>query len=114
MKLWTEEAVGRLERMGDDLRQRANWALDESGLAFKVTGQGSLFRIMPKASTGDFRSGVPDAQGQAQRRELHLRLLGQGVLTSPTGLGCLSTVMNDGEVTEMVEAIRVSATAMTE
>ncbi len=114
MKLWTEEAVARLDRMGDDLRQRANWALDESGLAFKMTGQGSLFRLMPKASAGDFRSGVPDAQGQAQRRELHLRLLGTGVLTSPTGLGCLSTVMNDGELTEMVEAIRLSATAMTE
>ena len=113
MKLWTKQAVARLEQMGDDLRQRANFALDESGLAFKVTGQGSLFRIMPKASAGDFRSSVPDAAGQVQRRELHLRLLGQGVLTSPTGLGCLSTVMEDGDVTEMVEAIRVSATGMT-
>jgi len=79
-----------------------------------VTGQGSLFRIMPKASAGDYRSSVPDAETLAQRRELHLRLLGRGVLTSPTGLGCLSTVMADGEVTEMVEAIRVSASAMTE
>jgi len=114
MKLWTKETVGRLEQLGDDLRQRANFALDESGLAFKVTGQGSLFRIMPKASAGDYRSSVPDAETLAQRRELHLRLLGRGVLTSPTGLGCLSTVMADGEVTEMVEAIRVSASAMTE
>jgi glutamate-1-semialdehyde aminotransferase len=99
--------------MGDDLRQRANFALDESGLPFKMTGQGSLFRLMPSHSTGDFRSGVPDATEQQQRRELHLRLLGQGVLTSPTGLGCLSTVMDEAEVTEMVEAIRVSATAIT-
>jgi glutamate-1-semialdehyde 2,1-aminomutase len=114
MKLWTEEAVARLERMGDDLRQRANWALDESGLAFKVTGQGSLFRLMPKASGSEYRSTVPDTAGAAQRRELHLRLLGQGVLTSPTGLGCVSTVMSDGEVTEIVEAIRVSASAMTD
>ncbi|HZO24975.1 MAG TPA: aspartate aminotransferase family protein [Chloroflexota bacterium] len=109
MGLWTEGAIARLERLGDDLRQRANWALDESGLAFKVTGQGSLFRIMPKRSGSEFRSSVPDARQQVQRRELHLRLLGQGVLTSPTGLGCLSTVMGDGEVAEMVEAIRVSA-----
>ncbi|MFN8635662.1 MAG: aspartate aminotransferase family protein [Chloroflexota bacterium] len=113
MGLWTEDAVLRLEGLGDDLRQRANFVLDESGLPFKVTGQGSLFRIMPSHSAGDFRSGVPSAGEQVQRRELHLRLLGQGVLTSPTGLGCLSTVMDDGEVTEMVEAIRVSATAMT-
>jgi glutamate-1-semialdehyde 2,1-aminomutase len=112
MRLWTEDAVLRLERLGDDLRQRANFALDESGLPFKVTGQGSLFRIMPSHSAGDFRSSVANADEQLQRRELHLRLLGQGVLTSPTGLGCLSTVMDDAEVTEMVEAIRVSATAM--
>jgi glutamate-1-semialdehyde 2,1-aminomutase len=113
MKLWTEEAIARLEQLGDDLRQRANWALDESGLPFKMTGQGSLFRLMPKQSGGEYRSSVPDARGQTQRRELHLRLLGQGVLTSPTGLGCLSTVMGEGEVTEMVEAIRVSASAVT-
>jgi glutamate-1-semialdehyde 2,1-aminomutase len=112
MALWTEDAVARLEQLGDDLRQRANWALDESGLAFKVAGQGSLFRIMPKRSGAEYRSGVPDARELAQRRELHLRLLGQGVLTSPTGLGCLSTVMSEGEVTEIVEAIRVSATAI--
>jgi glutamate-1-semialdehyde 2,1-aminomutase len=113
MGLWTESAIARLEQLGDDLRQRANWALDESGVPFKVTGQGSLFRIMPKQSGGDFRSSVPDSRQQLQRRELHLRLLGQGVLTSPTGLGCLSTVMGEGEVTEMVEAIRVSASAVT-
>ncbi len=113
MGLWTETAVARLEQMGDDLRQRANFALDESGLPFKVTGHGSLFRIMPKASSGEYRSSVPDATAVAQRRELHLRMLGQGVLTSPTGLGCLSTVMSDNEVTEMVEAVRVSATAIT-
>jgi glutamate-1-semialdehyde 2,1-aminomutase len=114
MGLWTEGAVARLEQLGDDLRQRATWALDESGVPFKVTGQGSLFRIMPKQSAGEYRSSVPDARGQAQRRELHLRLLGNGVLTSPTGLGCLSTVMSENEVTEMVEAIRLSATAMAE
>jgi glutamate-1-semialdehyde 2,1-aminomutase len=104
--------IGRLEQLGDDLRQRANWVLDESGLPFKVTGQGSLFRIMPKASGAEYRSSVADATVQGQRRELHLRLLGQGILTSPTGLGCLSTIMSEGEVTGMVEAIRVSAAAM--
>jgi glutamate-1-semialdehyde 2,1-aminomutase len=112
MRLWTEAAVARLEQLGDDLRQRANWVLDETGVAFKLRGQGSLFRIMPRQSGADYRSGVPGPSALAQRRELHLRLLGQGVLTSPTGLGCLSTVMADGEVTEMVEAIRVAATAM--
>jgi glutamate-1-semialdehyde 2,1-aminomutase len=112
MNLWTEGAIGRLEALGDDLRQRANWVLDESGLPFKVTGQGSLFRIMPKQAGSEYRSSVPNAATQAQRRELHLRLLGQGILTSPTGLGCLSTVMQESEVTSMVEAIRTSANAM--
>ncbi|MCC6174296.1 MAG: aspartate aminotransferase family protein [Chloroflexi bacterium] len=113
MRLWTESAIARIERLGDDLRARANWVLDESGLAFKLTGQGSLFRIMPAGGGRDYRSGLPDARLAEQRRELHLRLLGQGVLTSPTGLGCLSTVMDDGEVNTFVEAIRASATPMT-
>ena len=112
MRLWTEPAIARLERLGDDLRERANWVLDESGLAFKLTGQGSLFRIMPKAADRDYRSGLADAKGAAQRRELHLRLLGAGILTSPTGLGCLSTPMGEEQVTEIVEAIRTSTAAM--
>ena len=113
MRLWSRAAVERLGQMGDDLRSRANWALDEAGFAFKLTGQGSLFRIVPEASGASYRSSVPNARGVAQRREFHQRLLGNGILTSPTGLGCLSTVMGDAEVSEMVEAIRSCAVAMT-
>jgi glutamate-1-semialdehyde 2,1-aminomutase len=113
MRLWSEDAVVRLESFGDELRTRANWVLDEAGLPFKLTGQGSLFRIVPSACSGTYRSSVPDATGVAQRRELHQRLLGQGILTSPTGLGCLSTPMGDAEVTAMVEALRSAATDMT-
>ena len=113
MRLWDQRTIGRLELLGDDLRQRANWVLDEAGLAFKVTGQGSLFRIMPKSAGSEYRSSVPDAATLAQRNELHMRLLGQGILTSPTGLGCLSTVMGDDQVTGMVEAIRAAAADMT-
>jgi glutamate-1-semialdehyde 2,1-aminomutase len=112
MRLWTEAAVQRVGQMGDDLRARANWALDEAGCPFKLTGYGSLFRIMPVASGDSFRSSVPDTTAQAQRRELHQRLLGSGVLTSPTGLGCLSTPMGDAEVAEIVEVVRSCATAM--
>nr|MBA2450532.1 aminotransferase class III-fold pyridoxal phosphate-dependent enzyme [Chloroflexota bacterium] len=113
MRLWTEPAVARLEQLGDDLRTRANWVLEESGLAFKLTGQGSLFRLVPSAAGRDYRSALPDERAAAQRRELHLRLLGSGILISPTGLGCLSTVMETDEVNELVEALRSSATAMT-
>lgn len=113
MRLWTREAIGRMTQMGDDLRQRSNWVLDEAGLPFKLTGQASLFRIMPKATQADFRSGVPDAHGEGQRRELFLRLMGQGIMISQTGLGCLSTVMTDEDATSFVEGLRVSANAMT-
>jgi len=112
MRLWTRETVVRLERLGDDLRERANLVLDEAGLALKLTGQGSLFRIMPKAAQADYRSGLPDARLAGQRRELHLRLLGAGILMSPTGLGCVSTPMDESQVGELVEAVRTSATAM--
>jgi glutamate-1-semialdehyde 2,1-aminomutase len=113
MRLWTEAEVARLERLGDDLRTRANWVLEESGLAFKLTGQGSLFRIVPTQAGHDYRSAYADGSSAAQRRQLQLRLLGAGIVISPTGLGCLSTVMDAPEVTEFVEALRGSATAMT-
>ena len=35
-ELTPEQAVARLEQLGDDLRQRATFALDESGLPFKA------------------------------------------------------------------------------
>ncbi|MFN8522107.1 MAG: aspartate aminotransferase family protein [Chloroflexota bacterium] len=112
MEMWTRGEIGRLERLGDDLRQRVNWVLDESGLALKVSGEGSLFRFVPKAMEREYRSSVPDAQTAAQREELVLRLLGNGVVISRTGLGCVSTVMDEGEVSELVEAVRTSAAAM--
>jgi glutamate-1-semialdehyde 2,1-aminomutase len=112
MRLWTEEAVTRLERLGDDLRTRANWVLEEAGVPFKLTGQASLFRLVPSSAGTDYRSGVPDERGGAQRRELYLRLLGNDVLVSQTGLGCLSTAMDEPEVGEFVEALRTAATAI--
>jgi glutamate-1-semialdehyde 2,1-aminomutase len=112
MRLWTETAIARLERLGDDLRTRSNWVLDEAGVPFKLTGQGSLFRLMPARAGRDYRSGFADEATAAQRRELQLRLLGGGILISPTGLGCLSTVMDDGEVSEFVETLRTAASEM--
>ena len=113
MGLWTEGAIARLERLGDDLRQRANWALDESGAAVQGDRPGLAVPADAEAERRRLPLQRAGRRQQVQRRELHLRLLGQGVLTSPTGLGCLSTVMDEGEVTEMVEAIRVSASAVT-
>ena len=109
---WTEPAIARLERLGDDLRTRANWVLEESGLAFKLTGQGSLFRLTPAAAGPDYRSSRPDEHAETQRRQLYLRLLGSGVLISQSGLGCLSTAMAETEVNEFVDALSASATAM--
>src|SRR3954449_5624205 len=63
MSLWTEAAVERVGKLGDDLRERANLALDEAGFAFKLTGHGSLFRIVPDASGANYRSSVPTAAG---------------------------------------------------
>jgi len=112
MRLWTEAEIVRLERLGDDLRTRANWTLEEAGLPFKLAGQGSLFHLVPVEAGRDYRSSLPDAATTAQRRELHLRLLGSGVIISQTGLGCLSTALDAPEVSEFVEVLRASALAM--
>jgi glutamate-1-semialdehyde 2,1-aminomutase len=113
MELWTEPAIKRIEILGETLRERANYVLDESGLALKLTGKGSLFRFVPREAAGNYRTSVPTPEVGAQREELMMRLLGNGVVVSRTGLGCLSTVMDEGEVTDFVEAVRTSAEVMT-
>ena len=83
MGLWSEAAVSASGKWATTWH-RANWALDKAVFR-SADQQGSLFRIVPEASGASYRSSVTDARSAAQRRELHQRMLGSGVVTSPTG-----------------------------
>ena len=75
----------------------------DRGRALTVTRAGSLFNLHladgPIRSSADVR-----AADAATLRDLHLALLGHGILFTERGMGCLSTPMTASEVDAFVAA----------
>ena len=56
----------------------------------------------------DYRSSVEGTLPAAKMGQLHRALLDEGAIISNTGLGCLSTPMDEAEVNTFVEAFRLA------
>ncbi|MGH3137467.1 MAG: aspartate aminotransferase family protein [Gaiellaceae bacterium] len=84
----TLERYADLERLAVDLREEL-----ERRTSVSVTQIGSLFKI-----------SLPGASSPS---ELFLALLGNGILLTPRGMGCLSTPMTSTEIDTFVEATRL-------
>jgi glutamate-1-semialdehyde 2,1-aminomutase len=101
----TEDAFERLDRLGAVLEHELDRAAAEWGRPACVTRAGSLFNVHlregPIRNHGDVLAG--DVRGL---RRLHLALLGNGILFTPRGMGCLSTPMTSAEVEAFVDAVR--------
>jgi glutamate-1-semialdehyde 2,1-aminomutase len=104
MRLMDVPAFRRLDEMGDKLRAGIAACFKDVGVTGSVTGAGSLFRVHPTGrSMVDYRSSWHEPE-EAQRLTNIVRyLLDHGVLISPTGLGCVSTVMGDAELEALLE-----------
>jgi glutamate-1-semialdehyde aminotransferase len=71
-----------------------------------VSGDASLFKIVPgRDEVVNYRSVPQDAGSRARLAELHLRLLGAGVIVGAKGTGCLSTPMDRDEINTFVDAL---------
>ena len=106
LRPWTRQEATRVELLGDELRRRANEVLDEADFPMRVTGQGSLFRLVPgKGSVVNYRSMPQDPETKARQGELYLRLLGAGVIVGSKGTGALSTPMDREEINSFVETL---------
>ena len=106
MRDWTPAEVERCGRLGEELRRRANEVLSESGFPAQVSGDGSLFRIVPgRERLVNYRSYPHDAATTTRLHELYLRMLGAGVLIGSKGTGCLSTPMQPSEISVFVDAL---------
>jgi glutamate-1-semialdehyde 2,1-aminomutase len=81
LDLWTDDAIDRLNRLGDALRSE----LRQQG--WTVAGRGSLMRI---------HVSEPDV--------LWWSLYDRGVLLAANGLACLSTPMDDAVISEVARA----------
>jgi glutamate-1-semialdehyde 2,1-aminomutase len=106
MRLWTPSEVERLAGLGDELRRRANEVLGEADFPAQVSGQGSLFRIVAgRGELVNYRSMPQDRQIADRLAELHLRLLGAGVILGSRGTVCLSTPMDREQINAFVDAL---------
>jgi glutamate-1-semialdehyde 2,1-aminomutase len=100
----TPEAYGRLDALGDRLRDGVRRVLRKKGYPGQITGVGSLFWLHhTKKKLSDYRSARP-ADPQAPARTF-LGLVNEGVLLSQRGLGACSLAMTDGDVDRFVEAL---------
>ena len=106
MRLLDEAAYGRLDELGETLRGGFRACLERAGVPGAVTGMGSLFRIHPTdRALVDYRSTVTDDAEKKRLDQLHRALLDHGVLISPTGLGCLSSVVTEAEIEYFLEIV---------
>jgi glutamate-1-semialdehyde 2,1-aminomutase len=96
----------RLESLGAELRTKLSRLFAEVGQPATVNQIGSLFNVhfidRPVRDHADVL-----AADTALVRELHLAMLGHGILFTPRGMGCLSTPMTSADVDAFVEATRL-------
>jgi glutamate-1-semialdehyde 2,1-aminomutase len=103
----TSEALDGLEALTVELATKLESLFAGAGLPVYITQIGSLFNV--HLTEGPVRDHSDVLAGEtALLRELHLGLLGHGILFTPRGMGCLSTPMTSAEVDEFVEAARLS------
>jgi glutamate-1-semialdehyde 2,1-aminomutase len=102
----TPETYDHLDRLGERLRTRATEAFAAAGVPGQLTGDGSLFRILlTTAAVRDYRSSLAGALPGTQMARLHRLLLDEGIIVSTSGLGSLSTPMDEGHVDAFVGAL---------
>jgi glutamate-1-semialdehyde aminotransferase len=69
------------------------------GLSARVVNVGSLFQVFAGDGAAAF------APGAGQPSELYLRMLLQGFLLAPRGMGAIPSVATEADVDDLVDAI---------
>jgi glutamate-1-semialdehyde 2,1-aminomutase len=100
MAMMTSDEFERLDTLGDRIRDGVTRAFADTGADGQVTGMGSLFRIhMSPSPLTDYRAAQAVAATTAPMLAAIIRYLqDNGVLIAGTGMGALSTPMNEAEV----------------
>ncbi len=102
----TPETFERLETLAVELTTKLERLFAGVGLPACVTQIGSLFNVHLTEGPVLDHSDVLAAD-TALLRELHLAMLGHGILFTERGMGCLSTPMTGTEVDAFVEATQL-------
>jgi glutamate-1-semialdehyde 2,1-aminomutase len=106
LRRWDRREVERLNHLGAELRRRADQILVEAEFPAQISGDGSLFKLVPgREQLLNYRSVPVDRASQNRLAELQLRLLGSGIIVGSKGTGCLSTPMGRSEVDTFVDTL---------
>lgn len=104
MKLYDRAAVDELNRLGETARQQLSEAIDIAGVPACVTGAGSMFRIIMKATPPEnYRSAFASKEETARLQAFLDYVTANGILLIGTATGMLSTAMGQAEIDRLCE-----------
>lgn len=93
--LVNEESIGRMNALGDLLRERGNEVAREAGLPMRLTGVGSMVGFQ---FSGERSAVLKDA--------LYFFLLGKGMMIGKRGFVSLNLVHERGHIDNVLDGIR--------
>jgi glutamate-1-semialdehyde 2,1-aminomutase len=104
LELLTTQAIGRVNTLGQTLRDRVQQIITDAGIPAQATGLGSLFGIhLTPRPVQTARDAA--AADRHLLTALFLALFAQGVLIDPRGVGCLSTALDEEDIDEFLTAL---------
>jgi len=106
LELYDEEAVVRLNSLGDRMREGFQNVIQKHGIRGHTTGYGSLFAVHwredePKNARDTFEGFIKSGDFQ---KLFHLEMLNRGIFSSPRSMYVLSTPMTEQIVDKVVNA----------
>ncbi len=105
MEAYTPAEVGRINALGERLRDGLRAALQDAGVPAAVTGYGSFAGVhLGATAVHTYRDAALTDKGLA--RLLHLALLLEGIYVAPRLMMCTSTAMDDATIDEVLAGFR--------
>lgn len=106
MKHLTKDRMDTINRLGERARKQITEAFKTAGIPGQVTGMGSLFRFhFGTEEFTDYRSTFLSPEKKKMATALSEYLLDHGFLLAPTGMGNISTVVDEKDVDRLSETV---------
>ncbi len=106
MELFDQEAVQRINRLGDRVRSGIAEAIQVADIPACVTGVGSMFRVhMKPEAPRNYREAFETKEEAAWIKMLLDHLFDNGIMMINTCSGTLSTPMTEKEIDALAEAM---------
>jgi glutamate-1-semialdehyde 2,1-aminomutase len=111
MEAMTLEAFGRLERLGERLREQLSASAVKHNAPFSVAGAASLFRIHPKRTLPvTYADAMMNLEEATRMRNLSRCFRQEGILLPFDAAACLSTPMTETDIDSISTAFETFLT----